>query len=392
MRTVSAIALTLIVIFATLTSWVQAAWPTMVPEAAIFLLMAAWMVAGLSGHAKLHYSHLLLPLGLIVLWGALQLATGATAYPFRTKVAALYWACNAATFFIALQIFSSRQTRSWLVHALVLFALALSIVAPLQALYGGDKVFWLFDPYPNFTPQFGPFPYRNQYSAFIELLLPVALFGAVTEERRRTLYVLAATVMYASVIAAASRMGFFLATAEMLIVPAILYGQRKLRLRSLRNNALMFAGIFIMLIAAAGPAEMLTRFRKNDPYAGRREYSEASLRMIRVHPLTGFGLGAWDAAYPGYATSDDGLHVNQAHDDWVQWAAEGGLPFFALVLWIMIWTVPRALRSGWGVGVVAIFMHCVVDYPIQRIPVALVMFIMLAAVASTSPGSAIAPK
>ena len=340
------------------------------------------MVAGLTGRVRLHYNHLLLPLTSIVLWGALQIATGTTAYPFRTKVAALYWGCNAVTFFVALQIFSSRQMRNWLVHALIFSALALSIVAPLQALYGGDKVLWLFEPYPNFIPQFGPFPYKNQYSAFIELLLPVALFEALTEERRRTLYVLAATLMYASVIAAASRMGFFLATAEMLIVPAILYGQRKLRLRSLRNNALLFAGIFIMLIAAAGPAEMLTRFRENDPYAGRREYSEASLRMIRVHPLMGFGLGTWDAAYPGYATSDEGLHVNQAHDDWVQWAAEGGLPFFALMLWIVVWTVPRALRSGWGVGLIAIFVHCLVDYPIQRIPVALVMFIMLAAVAS----------
>ncbi len=384
MRTISAVALMLIVLFATLTSWVQAAWPTMVPEAAVFLLMAAWMVAGFTGKVRLHYNHLMLPLGSIVLWGALQIAAGTTAYPFRTKVASLYWACNAATFLVALQIFSSRQVRNWLVHALVFFALALSIAAPLQALYGGDKVFGLFEPYPNFIPQFGPFPYKNQYSAFIELLLPVALFGALTEERRRTLYVLAATVMYASVIAASSRMGFFLATAEMVVLPAILYGQRKLRLRSLRNNALLFAGIFVMLIAAAGPAEMLTRFQKNDPYAGRREYSEASLRMIQVHPLIGFGLGTWDAAYPGYATSDDGLHVNQAHDDWVQWAAEGGLPFFALMLWILVWTAPRALRSGWGIGVVAIFVHCVVDYPIQRIPVALVMFIMLAAVASTS--------
>jgi hypothetical protein len=383
-KTISAVALTLIVIFAVLTSWVQAAWPTMLPEAAIFILMAAWMAAVLIGRVRLHYNHLLLPLTSIVLWGALQIATGTTAYPFRTKVAALYWGCNAATFFVALQVFSSRQMRNWLVHALIFFALALSIVAPLQALYGGDKVFWLFEPNPNFIPQFGPFPYKNQYAAFIELLLPVALFGALTEERRRTLYVLAATLMYASVIAAASRMGFFLATAEMFIVPAILYGQRKLRLRSLRNNALMFGGIFIMLIAAAGPAEMLMRFRKNDPYAGRREYSEASLRMIRVHPLMGFGLGTWDAAYPGYATSDEGLHVNQAHDDWVQWAAEGGLPFFALMLWIVVWTVPRALRSGWGVGLIAIFVHCVVDYPIQRIPVALVMFIMLAAVASAS--------
>jgi O-antigen ligase len=102
----------------------------------------------------------------------------------------------------------------------------------------------------------------------------------------------------------------------------------------------------------------------------------------------GFGLGAWDTAYPGFATTDEGLHVNQAHDDWVQWAAEGGLPFFAIMLWMIVWIVPRALRSGWGAGVAAIFLHCTVDYPIERASVALVMFIMMAAVAARSDESA----
>ena len=37
-------------------------------------------------------------------------------------------------------------------------------------------------------------------------------------------------------------------------------------------------------------------------------------------------MGTWPEAYPGYARFDDGSFVNQAHNDWVQWAAEGGLP------------------------------------------------------------------
>jgi O-antigen ligase len=383
-KAISAAWLFLIVVFAVLSSWVLARWPTTLAQAAVFTLAAAWAAAGLSGRIRLHYNRVLIPLGLIVLWGAFQIATGATENPFRTRVAMLYWGCNLATFFISLQIFSSRLMRGRLLQALVLFGLALSIAAPVQALYGGEKVLWIFQPSPDFIPQFGPFPYKNQYAAFIELLLPVALFNAFTEERRSTLYVVTAAVMYASVIAAASRMGFFLASAEMLIVPAIFYWRGKLRFRSLRNNALLFGVIFVMLVAAGGPAEMLTRFQQNDPYAGRREFSEASLRMVKVHPLTGFGLGTWDAVYPGFATSDEGLHVNQAHDDWVQWAAEGGVPFFALMLAIIVWATPRALRSGWGAGVVAIFVHCTVDYPMERIPVALVMFIMMAAIAGSS--------
>ena len=388
MRIVSAVALLAIIVFAVMTSWVQAVWPTAVPEAAVFTVAAAWALVGISGRVKIQYSPILIPLALIVIWGALQIALGTSAYAFATKFGILYWACNALAFFIALQIFASAHAKGWLIQALLFFGLALAIASPVQALYSPNTVMWVFDPLPNFVPQFGPFPYKNQYSAFIELLLPVALFRALTQERGRTLYVVTETIMYASVIAAASRMGFFVATAEMLVVPAILYGQRKLRLRSLRNNALLFAAIFMMLIAAGGPAEMLARFQQNDPYAGRREYSEASLRMIASRPIMGFGLGAWDTAYPGFATTDEGLHVNQAHDDWVQWAAEGGLPFFAIMLWMIVWIVPRALRSGWGAGVAAIFLHCTVDYPIERASVALVMFIMMAAVAARSDESA----
>jgi O-antigen ligase len=104
--------------------------------------------------------------------------------------------------------------------------------------------------------------------------------------------------------------------------------------------------------------------------------------MIRDRPLLGFGLGTWPAVYPGYALFDEGLYVNQAHDDWAQWGAEGGLPFVAIMLAIAAWSAWRGFKTGWGLGVFAVFVHCLVDYPIQRAGVAMTMFVMLAALAS----------
>ena len=70
--------------------------------------------------------------------------------------------------------------------------------------------------------------------------------------------------------------------------------------------------------------------------------------MVRDRPLAGFGLGTWSDAYPAYAHFDDGNFVNQAHNDWVQWAAEGGVPFFLIMLAIAALTVRPAIRSLWG--------------------------------------------
>ena len=71
--------------------------------------------------------------------------------------------------------------------------------------------------------------------------------------------------------------------------------------------------------------------------------------------------------YPQYAVIDLGdVFVNQAHSDWLQWGAEGGLPFAIAMVSLFVWLVRPAFRSIWGLGVVAVFVHAVVDYPFSR--------------------------
>jgi len=82
----------------------------------------------------------------------------------------------------------------------------------------------------------------------------------------------------------------------------------------------------------------------------------------------GFGLGNWARAYPQYALFDDGTYVNQAHDDWMQWAVEGGLPFLLALLGLAAMAAPAALRSVWGIGMLSLWVHCLVEYPLQQRP------------------------
>jgi O-antigen ligase len=99
--------------------------------------------------------------------------------------------------------------------------------------------------------------------------------------------------------------------------------------------------------------------------------------MVRDRPLAGFGLGTWSAAYPKYALYDDGTFVNQAHDDWAQWAVEGGVPLFLAMLSLVAMLAPGAVRLLWGIGLMAVFVHAAVDYPFEQRPALAAFFFAL---------------
>ena len=66
---------------------------------------------------------------------------------------------------------------------------------------------------------------------------------------------------------------------------------------------------------------------------------------------------------------------------WAEWAAEGGIPFGLLLLSIAIWSIPKALRTVWGIGLLAVFAHSMVDYPLHVPVLELWLFTLLGALA-----------
>jgi O-antigen ligase len=352
---------------AILTMWLPGGWAWPLFQAGLFALAGIWTILALLRHRSIRGSPMLIPLAGVLLWGLAQAALGHTIYRWASWTSLLTWTTWSATFFLSLQVSGDRPVRRWFLRAAAIFGVVLSVVSTLQMYTSGGRIFWLFpSDYTEFV--LGPFLYRNQYAAFIELLLPVTLAESLRDKRRWLAWCLAAGGMFASLIAAASRAGVLLGTVEITAVLAIAAARRLISRRMVLQTMGAFTAIAVVLTLVVGMDALRKRFDEGDPLEGRREIYAASLHMIYDRPWTGFGLGAWPTAYPRYALFDDGSFVNQAHNDWAQWTVEGGIPFLALLLLFLLPAVPAALDSVWGIGILAMLAHALVDYPFQQRP------------------------
>jgi O-antigen ligase len=93
-------------------------------------------------------------------------------------------------------------------------------------------------------------------------------------------------------------------------------------------------------------------------------------------------MGAWPTAYPKYAIFDSGAFANQAHCDWLQWTAEGGILFGISLLVLFAWALRLAWKTIWGLGIASVFLHACVDYPFSRPALGSFFAVMLALLAA----------
>jgi hypothetical protein len=375
LKAFSAAALATLLFAGILTQWVQHRWAVSLFQTGAFALGIAWAIRFALQPIALKGSVLLIPLSAASVWGLVQLAFGQTVYRWETWDSVLKWGTNLTLFFLALQIFSEPDLRDRFLRASLYFATVVSVLGSIQMFSSDGRIFWLFPTeYKEFVV--GPFVYHTQYAGFIELVLPLAVVGALENRQRVLSYAAMAATLYASVIVSASRAGTVLVSAEILAI-CLLAPRRN------RGLALgLVTGFALLFIAVVGWDTLLHRFLQSDPYAVRREFLQSSLAMIRDRPWMGFGLGTWSTAYPRYALFDNGLFANQAHNDWAQWTVEGGAPFLLFMLWIAARSSASAVRSLWGIGVVAVFAHSLIDYPLGRPALAGFFFVFLGVIES----------
>ena len=375
-RSISLVLLIAVLFFGILTLWIPASWALSVFQVGLIALAVLRLLTRLRQGRGIGKHLIGFLLTAAAFWGLVQVAAGSTVDSLKTQQAVLDWVVNLTAYSLACEpISGEQQYRFW--HAVAMFAGILALLSLFTLLTSPrGTVLWWFHVDSD-VPVPGPFLYRNQYASFVEAILPFCWLEAIRDHRRRVLYTLITAVLFASVVAGGSRAGTALCLAEVVAVPLIAFAQGRIS-RQLRLPVMVASlGLIAVSTAVVGSGVIERRFREPRPFTVRGALVRSTLAMIHDRPWAGFGLGTWSAAYPAYASYDDGTFVNQAHNDWLQWGAEGGLPFLALLLLVAARTFRPAIRSIWGIGLLAVFFHGLLDYPMQQRPALAAFFFAL---------------
>jgi O-antigen ligase len=351
-------------------AWSPRSWRIAVAITSISLVTVLWAVTARTIRLPMQT----IPVALMGAWGFAQLFLGASVVPHLTLRSSVIWAVCAIAFVLGSQIPRGRRSRRSFLDVMLWVSTALAALAMLQAYTSEGRVLWLF---PADEGVLGTFYYKNQFAAFMEIGAPIALRQVMRE--KVALGGVCYAVIFAAALTSASRAGVTLVSAELMVFLALMVFQHRMPLKS----AASVVAILVLLVAGAsavaGTEQTLNKFQDPNLYGVRQPLVDSTLKMIAQRPWTGSGLGTWRAMYPGFATFDLAAIANEAHNDWLQWAAEGGIPFSLLLAVLAIWLGKASVQSVWGLGVPMVLLHAYVDYPLREPALAFLWFAMAGA-------------
>ncbi|HVF47697.1 MAG TPA: O-antigen ligase family protein [Pyrinomonadaceae bacterium] len=381
------------------------------PIIAVFYLMTAMMAvlwaAGCTagGHMRVSRSMLQVPLLLIGLYAVVQVIPlpgfgdrqTISVEPFATYLTAVHIFVLCLFFALALVSLDSARRLRRMSSLLVIFGFIYAFYAILQSVLSPERIYGVYDP-ASATP-FGSFVNRHDFAALMNMVAAIPLgliFAGAVPRDKRLLYVVSIALIGTAVLLSGSRGGLVALVAEILILLI-------LTTRSKGRGALLVRGglSFLLLIAAVGGAVFvggdtsLTRFSDaasaNNISSSRLEIWATTLKLISDHLPFGTGLGAYAQAYTRYDTLSGLERIEQAHNDYLQLAADAGIVGVLIGALFLFWffreaarnclgtnTFRRGIAIGAFAGCSAVLVHSVFDF-VLHITAISVMFLMLLA-------------
>lgn len=388
-------------------------------------------------HSRLLFPVILAPLLLAILYGLLQGVA-------KIDRAGRHWALSMdpeATLLVVevlallliaglmiANVFRTRHRLLILRNFLIIFGLIYALFALINHFTWNGRYFWVIEPTVEPSHPFGSFVNHNHFAGFMEMIAPLPLALIVTRTVRGELALLnglAAVVMSMATILSLSRGGMVSLLAGLMFVvflglrPAQLSHQPGLQDRIGRIPlALTRLGAVLTILATltigilwVGADSVIERLdldqtarqsslRVEDApaastsafYQSRGFIWEDTIRMIRANWLTGVGLGAYQTVYPLYTQRDRYQLVGQAHNDYLQVLADGGviLGLVALLFLALLLRhghsavnhpdpVQASLAIGCSGGLFALLVHSLFDFNLQLVSNSL-LFITLSMV------------
>jgi O-antigen ligase len=288
------------------------------------------------------------------------------------------------------------------VTALTVTGVALALTGIIQkAVYNGKIYgFWVTQTGGS---HFGPFVNRNHFAGWMLLALPLtiglvcayfsrAFRGVRPTWRDRLLWLssphanqlillmAAVLVMALALVLAMSRSGMgALVVALAVTAWFVVRGARTVTFRT--GMVIYMALLLLVVVGCVGPDVIAARFipAPGEEFAGRIGPWTDAWRLASRFPLVGAGLNTYGVAMLFFQTHALNVHFSQAHNDYLQLLAEGGLLLALPALAIGVFLVRDVrhrfvedegtsaywIRAGAVASLIAIALQETVDFSLQ---------------------------
>jgi O-antigen ligase len=129
----------------------------------------------------------------------------------------------------------------------------------------------------------------------------------------------------------------------------------------------------------------------------RNDVWKATWRMFRAHPILGVGMGGYWAAIPAFHDASGRMTPQEAHNDYLELLASGGVVGLALGIWFAVIVIKRTRENmgarnrfrraacfGAAIGIAGVAVHSLVDFGLHTIVNALVFTTLIVIATSKS--------
>ena len=327
-----------------------------------------------------------------------------SADPFESRLFAFKVSALILAGLLLIRFTTTRRRLRVVVYAIIAVAVASALFGIARQAAQRTPGFFL----PALRPAIGyaQFINKNHFAFLMEMALGLVIGVA---------FILAALLaVWAALVLSFSRGGLLAMAAQIVCAALLLLNSKRSKQvdKAARGKFLAIARVGIacalLLVVAAGvvwlggdqiatgvetvSTEMASSDR-SELHEGsrRRDIWRASWLMFKAHPFTGAGFGGYWAEVPTFHDASGALTPQQAHNDYLEILASGGIAGLALLAWFAMELVSQARASlrvnrgfqraaifGAVVSLIGVGVHSIVDFGLHITANALVLVTLLA--------------
>ena len=413
--------------YGTVESWSLASF-----QVVIFSLGLLWMIHGLlTGSWRFGNLNLFYPLIALVVFAILQslswsqinvagvkVQNAISADPFESWVFAMRLSALTLAGMLAVSLTDSLFRLSAVVHTVILVALLSAGFGMVRQTMQHDQGFLL--PFLKVGGGFAQFINKNHFAFLVEaavgLLVGIAL---LRQDRSKWLlvYLSGILLLWVALVMSRSRGGLLAVTVQAICAVSFFILSRKHSPKATDESSLDWkrtiavAGVTIVAVLSitifgviwlggdqltTGVETAVAEMRAADGThegSNRKDIWHSTWQMARAQPIAGAGLGGYWAEVPRYHDASGVQTPQQAHNDYLELLASGGIIGAAIFVWFVVLLIGKArtingfsgfqrgAALGAVLGIFGVGVHSVVEFGLH-ITINALVFMMLLAILS----------